>query len=267
MAHRPRSTVRPFLASRARAQLFASIAGTSHDPLGEARSCPTSVERPALGGRSPAAVGVTVVPHQGVGLSGTDSGAPASCSRTRATLVAARLFAQTPSGLGTPRCSGGVSVAVGTGGGVLAERWDGRRWRPQAAPSPSGGPGLVGVSCASSRSCVAVGDDPGGRRAVLERWNGTKWQSQVAPPTTLTAYLNGVSCVTADYCIAVGGLFNGTDRERSTPLVEQWAAQPGGSRRWRRPRAPVSCTSVGTCTAVGFTDRANPRPLVERLAP
>src|SRR5262249_29908318 len=41
----------------------------------------------------------------------------------------------------------------------LAERWDGRSWRIQAAPSPLGRPlsGFFAVSCTSATACTAVG--------------------------------------------------------------------------------------------------------------
>lgn len=54
-----------------------------------------------------------------------------------------------------------------------AELWNGRALRELPVPRPASG-GLNGVSCATPRRCIAVGDT---RRAILaELWNGKNWQ-------------------------------------------------------------------------------------------
>ena len=58
--------------------------------------------------------------------------------------------------------SGNFSYQRASGSGAtLAERWNGSRWAVQTTPNPAAGAGvgnvLSGVSCSSSRSCMAVG--------------------------------------------------------------------------------------------------------------
>jgi hypothetical protein len=50
----------------------------------------------------------------------------------------------------------------------LAERWNGKDWSVQSTPNPGGGQnsGLAAVSCASARSCTAVGRSANGDFAV-----------------------------------------------------------------------------------------------------
>lgn len=73
----------------------------------------------------------------------------------------------------------GVAVA-------LAEHWDGASWSVQRTPNPRGAAYsyLVGVSCASQKSCTSVGAvrEPGGQEVVLaEHWNGASWSIQPVP--------------------------------------------------------------------------------------
>ena len=154
-------------------------------------------------------------------------------------------------------------MAVGTytkasgAGVVLAERWDGSRWRIQPVPSPSGAAwsNLLGVSCVSPSACEAVGvttSRSGAQKALAEGWNGSRWQLQAAPSLPGGGQLNGVSCTSPSACTAVGGTPPGTPRK---VLVERW----NGSR-WQIQSAPspagaflsgVACTSSAACTAVG----------------
>lgn len=146
---------------------------------------------------------------------------------------------------------------------VLAERWNGRRWTIQPAPKlvVAGGSLLTGVSCASARSCTAVGS--AGDHTLAEAWNGNKWTIQQTPtPSHLPPGqgLRAVSCATARVCIAVGDYIPYIPGRSSneTALVERW-----NGRRWRILHVPglappassslmgVSCPSVSDCTAVG----------------
>ena len=105
---------------------------------------------------------------------------------------------------------------------TLVERWDGMTWSIVPSPDASGTThtSLLGVSCASDTSCVAVGDDlpVGGRfyAAVLEKWDGTSWSLVPVPlpATALGSQLLGVSCG-AGPCFAVGS-YNG-------PRYSEWA--------------------------------------------
>ncbi len=83
-------------------------------------------------------------------------------------------------------------------------------------PSPNNGTNdndLLGVSCASARSCKAVGfytNEIGVNQTLIESWNGISW-SVVPSPDNGTAYnvLIGVSCRRAGKsCTAVGDYYN-----------------------------------------------------------
>ena len=154
-------------------------------------------------------------------------------------------------------------MAVGTytkasgAGVVLAEQWNGSKWRILPIPSPRGAAwsNLFGVSCASPSACEAVGTTAsrsGTQTALAERWNGSSWQLQHAPSPAGGGQLNAVSCTSPSACTAVGGTPPGTPRK---VLVERW----NGSR-WQIQPAPspagaflsgVACTSSAICTAVG----------------
>ena len=88
---------------------------------------------------------------------------------------------------------GAADDSVGPTAGTAAMGWDGRRWRIQPTPDPDpanetfrADNSLAGVSCTSTRVCVAVGEynpssySPDGMHTVLvsmplaERWNGVR---------------------------------------------------------------------------------------------
>jgi hypothetical protein len=95
-------------------------------------------------------------------------------------------------GLDSVWCSG-PEVCMATGGGArgegesgftVAEAWNGTSWSILPSPSPgSFSDELLGVSCTSSSSCLAVGDDQGiGNLVTLsEAWNGTSWSVVKTP--------------------------------------------------------------------------------------
>ncbi len=141
-------------------------------------------------------------------------------------------------------------------------------WSLQQSPNPAGAAisVLAGVSCASPKTCVAVGysTNPAGAGVTLaEHWNGTGWAIQRTPnPADATSsLLFGVSCASKTACTAVGSV---TDRAgTAVPLAERW----NGSR-WAIQRTPaparasgsdvsylggVSCASTRDCTAVGYS--------------
>jgi hypothetical protein len=83
---------------------------------------------------------------------------------------------------------------------------------------------LLGVSCASDRSCTAVGENAADpvlfHTGVAESWNGTSWAMQALPvpqPDTRGASLSGASCATATACTAVGVYGHPGDR----PLADR----------------------------------------------
>jgi hypothetical protein len=111
----------------------------------------------------------------------------------------------------------------------LAEAWNGGTWARQRTPQPAGNHLLTlnGVSCASTASCIAVGNwSPvagGGipTYSVAERWNGTAWavQDTPSPAGSKVTTLNGVACTSAAQCVAVGSFSTAT---RGVTLVERY---------------------------------------------
>jgi hypothetical protein len=157
---------------------------------------------------------------------------------------------------------------------ALVEVWNGLAWAVQPNPGAAvSGSGLFGVSCTSSRFCVAVGGH--GNYVLAEAWNGSTWRLQ-SPPTVAKygEVLAGVSCVAANWCTAVGS-YNTNKRggvPANVPLAERW-----NGRRWSMQRPPgyglyfpilgsVSCVSRSFCLASGTTyhnQQGTPSPFVE----
>ena len=95
---------------------------------------------------------------------------------------------------------------VGTGGGTLAEVWNGTTWKvvPSADPSATTGDELDAVSCVGPSFCLAVGRSGSG--PIAETWNGTVWTlATVATPAGGTSSrLTSVSCVASNVCEVLG---------------------------------------------------------------
>jgi hypothetical protein len=157
-------------------------------------------------------------------------------------------------------------------GGVLVERWDRRRWSIQPAPEARGLYSLDQVSCASVRTCMAVGTvfSRGRPSPFAARWNGQGWINEAMPTprrAVLAPALTGLSCTSSNACTAVGNV------RGPKPYVERWNGSSWTVQRIPLPpgaMAPelsgVSCTSRNACIAVGqFTDSSGvTHPLVER---
>ena len=99
---------------------------------------------------------------------------------------------------------------------MVAERRNGVGWVIQRTRYPAGALSveLVFVSCASARSCTAVGyysNASGYDVRLTERWDGTAWSIQRIPnPAGATStQLLAVSCESSARCVAVGGFTNG----------------------------------------------------------
>ena len=159
-------------------------------------------------------------------------------------------------------------------------RWDRRRWRLQATPEPkSGNSPLAGVSCSSSKLCVAVGDylqselyDPTAMHTLpvlmpfAERWDGVRWSLlpfPSLPPGGQQGGLQAVSCTSRGACMAVGRFFGASDGlfgerwDGSHWLVERMP-DPVPAMMISAQGAPyiggLSCSSSRACTVVGSYD-------------
>lgn len=151
---------------------------------------------------------------------------------------------------------------------ALAELWNGHGWANVLVKLPAGSAGgdLFGVSCASSKSCVAVGSYGNADFeivALAESWNGKTWRASEpsAPAGASEAALQGVSCVSAAGCVAVGWYDNAAGYPLG--LAESW-----NGRKWTKLLLPksggygqlfgVSCVSSKYCLAVGVGDGSAP---------
>ena len=149
---------------------------------------------------------------------------------------------------------------------TLIESGTEARW--SVVPSPNTGTGdndFLGVSCASARSCMAVGfyNTSGTDRTLIESWDGVGW-SLVPSPNQGTGnnFLDGVSCASARSCQAVGWSDDNSLLLHPT-LTESW----DGTRWTIVPSANkgatgnilygVSCLSPRSCQAVGYYDNAD----------
>jgi hypothetical protein len=100
----------------------------------------------------------------------------------------------------------------------FAESWNGRGWTATLLSAPGKIPHLSGLSCRSSKSCLAVGEYGGyvyvdSGRAYAESWNGKTWTTVKVPTpahgsgSTAGSQLNGDSCLPGlsnAGCMAVG---------------------------------------------------------------
>jgi len=193
----------------------------------------------------------------------------------------------TPSGADT--FMGGVSCATATSceavgsGGVdqydqtaLAEHWNGTAWTIDPTPqSPTSSfSQLQYVTCSSTTSCVAVGDqtlngDSGqSYPALIERWNGATWSPQPIPDTGNDAdELLGVTCPVSSSCTAVGFAYTTSGEPR--PLAEHWDGTSWAVQPTPDPRATdyqygdgseligISCPTTSFCFATGDTIHAH----------
>jgi hypothetical protein len=176
-------------------------------------------------------------------------------------------------GLGDVSCvSAKLCLATGSSriGGTppdysaLAERWNGTRWKILRTPSLGLGVSnseFGGVSCTSSKACVALVDyknRAGVAVTITERFNGTKWKITPGPksahgyPLELGA---GLSCATAKVCIAAGSYTLSWTTGR--PGAERWngrswAFQAASSPSINGLLNGVSCATARSCFAVGW---------------
>jgi hypothetical protein len=141
----------------------------------------------------------------------------------------------------------------------LVEIWEGSSWSIVASPnySPDNSSAFYSVSCLSSSSCTAVGNE-GWYSPLAARWDGTSWTVDSLPPVANSASgaLYGVSCATSQWCVAVGdqNLYQGG-------LIYSW-----NGTTWTYVSLPsqayydypyttfnaVSCSSPNECVVVGL---------------
>jgi hypothetical protein len=124
---------------------------------------------------------------------------------------------------------GGYTKLSNKEGSTLAEVWNGRTWRirPSRNSREWAGGILVGVSCRSGSSCMAVGSysnrASSGSGTLAEMWNGQTWTIKSTPASdeATASSLNDVSCGSQDSCVAVGD-HTTEPAPAGMPLAESW---------------------------------------------
>ena len=143
---------------------------------------------------------------------------------------------------------------------------------------PGASNSLLGVSCTSSTSCMAVGDSDlnSQQRNLSFAWNGSAWTRHSVPePGSAVDLLDAVRCHAADGkipagCVAVGA-------ESSDPSTSQETAIFGwNGSKWTKQTSPsvqpiqildgLSCPTLKSCVAVGDeSDARNQVALADSL--
>ena len=208
---------------------------------------PSGVVDSSLTGVSCASTGACTAVGNGLGSSDTDVTLAGQWNGTG--WVFQTVPAPAYSSLSGVSCTAdNACTAVGSsGGGPLAEAWNGAAWTIQT--TATSGPALSGVSCPATNFCIAVGG------SLAERWNGTTWTVQTTA-TPSGGVLAGVSCASATVCTAVGNYVNGSGV--NVTLAERWngtawtvKTTPNPAGATSSTLSAVSCTAVNACTAVG----------------
>ena len=180
----------------------------------------------------------------------------------------------------------GTCVAVGVEGKIglmpthpIAVAETEGHWGQAVDVTPPGGAThalLLGVSCPSADSCVAVGGDEYGPFTVTDTDGSWGTAEQITMPAGLTGpnfelptvSLTGVSCTAVGSCAAVGEGWDASGQDQSAigametdghwaqaTVVEPPTPPPSFARVYL---AGVSCAAGGSCLAVGDDEGAAP---------
>lgn len=175
-----------------------------------------------------------------------------------------------------------------SGGATLnqALHWNGTQWSQATTPQPAGTTSgsiqiLAGVACTSASNCWAVGFREPSSGAELNEalhWNGRHWSLASTPQpggTSIgdTSELLGVACISASNCWAAG-YTQGVSPAPELNQVLHWngthwsqvsTPEPGGTLTGDTNElgvlgGGVTCTSVSSCWAVGYTQNGTGTP-------
>ena len=138
--------------------------------------------------------------------------------------------------------------------------WNGTSLKPAVAPLvPKNGGGMTmdAVSCATAKSCVAIGS--GGR--AVETWNGAKWAVRTAAvPGSAGSLFDApmaLSCLSATSCVWAGGTYVSANKART--LLETWNGKAFTAMKMSASANPnlfsvdgLSCVSAKSCVATGL---------------
>jgi hypothetical protein len=173
--------------------------------------------------------------------------------------------------VGSTKSAGRGTVGVVSGGRnphALLEMWNGSAWTVRPTPLGSvSNSRLSGVSCVSSRFCIAVGAFEKSWGLI---WNGSIWRRITPPAVNYDASLNAVDCVAVNDCTAVGSYnVNKSGVADLRPLAAHWSgarwtvSKPPGERDVYHGKpytdftwlTGVSCASRRSCLATGLAQR------------
>jgi hypothetical protein len=142
---------------------------------------------------------------------------------------------------------------------ATAYSWNGTTLAKLSVPAPAGArtTELGGLSCATTTTCMAVGNYTNAHGAWLTyaaAWNSGTWQVQSTPNIRGERFttFQGISCSSATTCMAVGDAYTPGSR----PFAELWS-----DGTWQVSATPprlkagfvsVSCPDVSDCVAVGW---------------
>src|SRR6185437_7169659 len=152
--------------------------------------------------------------------------------------------AAVPTGLGlgiledvscsSPRSCAAVGISVSTNASAsatgtfgFAEVWNGKAWSATKWTGQKGASvaALLGVSCTSAVSCVAVGAQGSEKSlgAVSLIFNGSHWSVRPAPSPGkgLSSDFEGVSCTKSNSCVAIGE-YGPSTATSGKPLAGYW---------------------------------------------
>ena len=162
-----------------------------------------------------------------------------------------------------------ISTSGSPASHVLTLSSNGTSLRPTpTAPLPKGATDAVlsGVSCVTTRYCVALGVADGATAAfgddgsliIIETWNGAKWTLHTAAASigsTTMLVPSVVSCATTTFCVLAGTAYSATVK----PYVASWngkklttmkPATAGGSADVVMATG-VSCATASNCAVTG----------------
>jgi hypothetical protein len=133
------------------------------------------------------------------------------------------------------------------------------QWSVQTTPNPEPTKNsfVNGVACASSTSCISVGEY--GALPFAQKWSGTEWADQAVPNPTGSkgTQLLAIACSATTACTDVGYYINSAGAPVS--LAERWngsewsiQSTPNPSGATKTLLQAVSCPTATTCFAGGY---------------
>jgi hypothetical protein len=145
---------------------------------------------------------------------------------------------------------------------TLVETFSHGSWRLTSSPDTKSAMNeLLGDSCISRTSCVAVGYEgaPSAQQTLVETFSRGTWKLTPSPSTAppfVVDFLTSVSCSSPTYCVAAGFAADSAASEMRTLIL----TSSGGA--WKLTPSPdtsfplnqlfsVRCISSTTCVAVG----------------